>query len=168
MLHDPPDRPGTGAAHDAPQPGPQGPGPTGVAPPDPDQRARNFSRLRDAHRQETAEDYVEMIAELLACQGEARIGHLAQCFGVSNATVTNTVQRLVRDGLVESRPYQPLALTPRGADLAAQSRRRHLIVRDFLIALGVDPAIAEADTEGLEHHVSPETLSAFQRFLDNR
>lgn len=129
------------------------------------QRARIFGRVREAHRQEIAEDYVEMIAELAQTQSEVRTGHLAERFGVSHATVTNHVQRLIGEGLIEDRPYQPLVLTDRGQRIAEASRRRHLLVRDFLIALGVDRDTAEADTEGIEHHVSEQTLAVFARFL---
>lgn len=128
-------------------------------------RARNFGRVREAHRREIAEDYVEMIAELALSQPEVRTGHLAERFGVSHATVTNHVQRLIGEGLIEDRPYQPLMLTAEGRRIAEASRRRHVLVRDFLIAVGVPPEIAEADTEGIEHHVSDATLDAFADFL---
>lgn len=128
-------------------------------------RARIFGHVRKAHRQEIAEDYVEMIAELSAAQSEVRTGHLAECFGVSHATVTNHVQRLIGEGLIEDRPYQPLVLTVEGQRIAEASRRRHLLVRDFLLALGVDRETAETDTEGIEHHVSERTMAAFSRFL---
>lgn len=133
--------------------------------PSAEDHARNFLRVRDAHRREIIEDYVEMIAELSRTQGDVRTGHLAERFGVSHATVTNHVQRLVSDGLIEHRPYQPLVLTEEGRAIAEASRRRHLLVRDFLLTLGVDPATAEADAEGIEHHVSDETLEAFSRFI---
>jgi DtxR family manganese transport transcriptional regulator len=139
----------------------------GASPPAAD-HARNFERVREARRREIAEDYVEMIAELAQAADEVRTGHLAERFGVSHATVTNHVQRLVGDGLVEDRPYQPLVLTEKGRRMADRSRRRHVLVRDFLIALGVDPETAEADTEGIEHHVSERTLQAFARFLEAR
>ncbi len=133
-----------------------------------EERARNFSRVRAAHRQEIAEDYVEMIAELAQVQTEVRTGHLAERFGVSHATVTNHVQRLIGEGLIEDRPYHPLVLTAEGQRIAKESRRRHLLVRNFLIAMGVDPDTAEADTEGIEHHVSEQTLAAFSRFLSEK
>jgi DtxR family manganese transport transcriptional regulator len=128
-------------------------------------QARNFGRVREAHRREIAEDYVEMIAELAASQPDVRTGHLAERFGVSHATVTNHVQRLIGEGLIEDRPYQPLILTDEGQRVAEASRRRHVLVRDFLIAVGVDAETAEADTEGIEHHVSEATLEAFAHFL---
>lgn len=129
-------------------------------------QAANFQRVREAHQTEVAEDYVELIADLIAETGEARLVDLASRLGVTNATVNGTIQRLVRDGLVTSEPYRSIFLTETGARLAADARERHETVRDFLISLGVAPRIADADAEGIEHHVSAETLSAFRRFLN--
>lgn len=128
-------------------------------------QASRFRKVRDAHQTEVAEDYVELIAELIETAGEARLVDLAERLGVTNATVNNTVQRLARDGLVACRPYRSIFLTDEGRALAAASRERHRLVRDFLVALGVDPETAEADTEGIEHHVSDVTLATFRNFL---
>ncbi len=128
-------------------------------------QAEGFRRVRDAHQTEVAEDYVELIAGLIEETGEARVVELAQRLGVSNATVNNTIQRLQRDGLVTSKPYRSIFLTEEGQAMAAASRERHELVRDFLISLGVSAETAEADAEGVEHHVSQETLKAFRKHL---
>lgn len=128
-------------------------------------QASRFRKVRDAHQTEVAEDYVELIAELIESTGEARLVDLAERLGVTNATVNNTVQRLARDGLVTCRPYRAIFLTEDGRALAAASRERHRLVRDFLVALGVDPETAEADAEGVEHHVSDATLATFRSYL---
>ena len=128
-------------------------------------QARGFARVRAAHQSELAEDYVEMIDDLIAARGEARAADLSARFGVTPATVARAVQRLVRDGLVTSEPYRSLFLTEKGRALAARARERHHLVRDFLIALGVGREAAEQDAEGIEHHISAETLEAFRRFL---
>jgi DtxR family manganese transport transcriptional regulator len=73
------------------------------------------------------------------------------------------VQRLQREGLVESEPYRAIFLTPAGEAMAAAARRRHQILYDFLRAIGIDETIAQADSEGMEHHVSEETLIVFER-----
>lgn len=132
---------------------------------DPRRQAARFARVREAHQRELAEDYVEMIDDLVRAKGEARSSELAQRFGVAPATVARTVQRLQRDGLVETAPYKALALTGEGEALAALSRERHELVRDALLALGVPREAAEADAEGLEHHAGPETLAAFRRLV---
>ena len=72
------------------------------------------------------------------------------------------IQRLQREDLVESRPYRSIFLTNAGRDLAEASRKRHKIVYDFLVSIGVPPQIAEEDAEGIEHHVSPKTLAVFE------
>lgn len=128
--------------------------------------AKQFARVRQAHQSEVAEDYVEMIAELIDERGEARAADLAERFGVAPPTVVRTIQRLIRDGLVTSEPYRAIFLTEQGHALAVRARERHLLVRDFLVALGVGPEMAEADAEGIEHHVSDETLAVFRRFLE--
>ncbi|MFN4089425.1 MAG: manganese-binding transcriptional regulator MntR [Alphaproteobacteria bacterium] len=129
-------------------------------------QAASFDRIRRAHQTEIAEDYVEMISDLIAARGEARAVDLAERFGVTQATVNKTIARLQRDGLVTTRPYRSIFLTDAGVELAEMSRRRHQIVLDFLRAIGVSEANAEEDAEGIEHHVSDETLAAFERLTE--
>jgi len=128
-------------------------------------QAERFGRVRDAHQRELAEDYVELIADLIERKGEARVVDLAGRLGVTNATVNNSIQRLQRDGLVTSKPYRSIFLTEQGRELAETSRERHHVVREFLIALGVEPETADTDAEGIEHHVSNATLDAFRSYL---
>ncbi|MBS1709314.1 MAG: manganese-binding transcriptional regulator MntR, partial [Armatimonadetes bacterium] len=105
--------------------------------------AERFRRVREDHSRETAEDYVELIQALTVENGEARAVDLATRLGVSQVTVTKTIQRLVRDGLVTSQPYRAVFLTEEGRRLADESRRRHEIVVGFLLALGVGEQTAE-------------------------
>lgn len=120
---------------------------------------------RQQNRAEIAEDYVEAIADLIEAGGEARAVDVARRLGVSHVTVLQTVRRLQRDGLVTSQPYRSIFLTTEGRELAERSRHRHRVVTALLEAVGVPTATARADAEGLEHHVSQETLAAFERFL---
>ena len=129
-------------------------------------QAARFKRVRDAHQTEVAEDDVELIGDLIDETGEARVVDLAQRLGVSSATVNNTIQRLQRDGLVTSKPYRSIFLTDQGQELAITSRERHRLVRDFLVALGVSADVADADAEGIEHHVSDATLEAFRAHVE--
>ena len=126
-------------------------------------QAAQFKRVRAAQQTEKAEDYVEMIDDLINAYGEARVVELAERFGVSHATVNKVIKRLQRDGLVISRPYRSIFLTDEGRALAEMSRTRHRIVLDFLRAIGVGERNAEHDAEGIEHYVSDETLAAFER-----
>ena len=123
--------------------------------------AAKFDRIRRAHQSEVAEDYVEMISDLIEETGEARTVDLAARFGVTSPTVNAIVRRLQRENLVETRPYRSIFLTAAGKALAESSRARHQIVRDFLVTIGVPETIAEEDAEGVEHHVSEETLAVF-------
>ena len=123
--------------------------------------AAKFDRIRRAHQSEVAEDYVEMISDLIEETGEARTVDRAARFGVTSPTVNAIVRRLQRENLVETRPYRSIFLTEAGKALAESSRARHQIVRDFLVTIGVPETIAEEDAEGVEHHVSEETLAVF-------
>lgn len=125
-------------------------------------------RVRRDHASEKAEDYVEAIAEISASKGQCRNADLARRFGVSHVTTLRIVERLVGSGLVQTVPYGPLELTPRGRHLAQRCAERHQLVVEFLLALEVPPEIAAVDAEGIEHHVSPETLKKFAGFLRNR
>lgn len=136
--------------------------------PSPDDQAARFLRQREADRAAVAEDYVELIADLRREEGEARAVDLARRMGVSQATVTATVARLQRAGLVETKPYRGLFLTQAGESMAETAKRRHDLMVRFLLAVGLDRETAEADAEGLEHHASERTLIAFARFLAER
>lgn len=131
---------------------------------DPKTQAQWFERVREAHQTETAEDYVELIADLIDATGEARIVDLSQRFGVSHPTVNKVIARLKKEGFVNSQPYRSLFLTEKGRKLAQSCKERHIIVFNFLRALGISEKTAEIDAEGVEHHVSGETLRAFQKF----
>jgi DtxR family manganese transport transcriptional regulator len=130
--------------------------------------ARNPTRTRQEHSEETAQDYVEIIAELIETTGEARVIDLARRLGVTHVTVSRTLQRLRREGLVTSLPYRSIFLTAAGKRLSEESRHRHEVVVEFLQSLGVPAAVAHSDAEGIEHHVSRETLDAFEKHLRRR
>ena len=109
-----------------------------------------------------------MIAELIKETGEARTVDLAARFGVTSPTVNSIIQRLQRGKLVESKPYRSIFLTEAGKNLAKRSKDRHRVVRDFFITIGVSADIAEEDAEGVEHHVSPETLAIIEQITKNK
>ena len=125
-------------------------------------------QTRNEHAKEIAQDYAEAIADLAAAHGEARTVDLARRLGVSHVTVIRAVARLRRDGYVTTRPRRSISLTEKGSRLAEESRERHEVVLEFLRALGVPERTAQGDAEGIEHHVSPETLAALKRYLAGR
>jgi DtxR family manganese transport transcriptional regulator len=135
---------------------------------DPHVQVESFRQAREARRLELIEDYVELIADLLGDGGEARQVDIAARLGVAQPTVAKMLKRLVEDGLVQQRPYRGVFLTAAGQALATQSRERHRIVEQFLRTLGVSAETARRDAEGIEHHVSAETLAAFRLFCDGK
>jgi len=130
--------------------------------------ADRFRKTRAAHSDETAEDYVEAVQQLIQTRGVARIGDLAKLMGVSHVTVTRIISRLQDEGLVVQEPYRPVTLTPIGKRLARASHERHGVVLRFLCAIGVPRKQAEIDTEGIEHHVSAQTIKAMRRVLKEK
>jgi len=134
----------------------------------PQQQADRFVRAREVQAVALLEDYVEMIGDLIAEHGEARVADIAERMGVAQPTATKAVARLKREGLATSRPYRGVFLTDAGADLADRVRARHRVVVELLVAVGVPEATAELDAEGIEHHVSRRTLAAFEAFLNRR
>jgi DtxR family manganese transport transcriptional regulator len=139
--------------------------PTAEPAPRTDQRYR---KARADHRDETAEDYTEAVADLLQRNGEARVKDLADMMGVSHVTVSRVVSRLMEKGYLITEPYRPIMLTERGKRLAEHARARHELTRDFLLALGVPAEVAEMDAEGMEHHLSEETMDAMRAFIAAR
>ena len=131
----------------------------------PQEQSAAFCYVRESHQRETAEDYVELIAELVVSRGEARAVDLAECLGISAATVNRTIARLQREGYLVTEPYRAIFLTAKGEALAESMRRRHQIVYEFLRAIGVSEQNARLDSEGVEHHVGDETLACFEALI---
>ena len=124
----------------------------------------SFKKVRDAHRTENTEDYLEIIADLLNTSGEARIVDIANRLDIAQATANKTIQRLQNQGYVKKEPYRSIFLTLKGQEIASNSKKRHIIVLTFLKNLGLDMKTAEADAEGIEHHVSDKTLKKMEQF----
>jgi DtxR family manganese transport transcriptional regulator len=135
---------------------------------DPERHVESFRQAREARRLELVEDYVELIDDLIGDGGEARQVDIAARLGVAQPTVAKMLKRLCDEGLVQQRPYRGVFLTEAGKRLAGEARERHRIVERFLCALGVSPETARRDAEGIEHHVSAETLEAFRAFAEGR
>jgi len=124
----------------------------------------SFKKVRDEHRTENTEDYLEIIADLLNTKGEARIVDIASKLDIAQATANKTIQRLQSQGFIKKEPYRSIFLTLKGQEVASVSKKRHIIVLTFLKNLGLDARTAEADAEGIEHHVSDKTLKKMEQF----
>ena len=124
----------------------------------------SFAQVTKAHKTENTEDYLELIADLLNNYGEARIVDIANRLDVAQATANKTIKRLQLQGYIKKEPYRSIFLTLKGQKIASQSRKRHNIVYNFLLNLGLDQKNAAADAEGIEHHVSEKTLNKMEKF----
>ena len=131
-------------------------------------QAGRFGQARSARSAAMLEDYTELIADLIAANGEARTIDIARRLGVAHPTATKTIARLKREGLATARPYRGIFLTETGQAMAKRVRQRHRLVVDLLLAVGAPREAAEADAEGIEHYVSEATLRAFEDFLRRR
>ena len=128
----------------------------------------SFNKVRNAHKTENTEDYLELIAELLNSKGEARIVEIALNLGIAQATANKTIKRLQKQGYDQREPYRSIFLTLKGQKIASQSKKRHNTVYKFLMNLGIDNKTASADAEGIEHHVSEKTLKKMEKFNNKK
>ncbi len=124
----------------------------------------SYKKVRNAHKTENTEDYLELIAELLNLKGEARIVDIAVKLGIAQATANKTIQRLQQQGYIQREPYRSIFLTVKGQKIASKSKKRHNTVLKFLLNLGIDYKTASADAEGIEHHVSEKTLKKMEKY----
>jgi Mn-dependent DtxR family transcriptional regulator len=108
------------------------------------------------------EDYLERILELINSKGYARVVDIAAALKISQASVTNMVQRLDTDGLLKYEKYRGLILTTAGKTLARKIAHRHKLLTDFFTLLGLDNRVIYHDVEGMEHHISAPTLRAIE------
>jgi Mn-dependent DtxR family transcriptional regulator len=108
------------------------------------------------------EDYLEQILELMNTKGYARVVDIAERLAISQASVTNMVQKLDAEGLLKYEKYRGLVLTTAGEELARNITHRHQLLTDFLQLLGLDAQTIHHDVEGMEHHVSPATMRAIE------
>jgi Mn-dependent DtxR family transcriptional regulator len=106
------------------------------------------------------EDYLERILELINSKGYARVVDIASALKISQASVTNMVQRLAGDGLLKYEKYRGLVLTSAGEKVARNIAHRHRLLSDFLQLLGLSQRVIHHDVEGMEHHISTPTLRA--------
>src|SRR6476660_2132997 len=116
-------------------------------------------------RSTAVEDYLEQILGLINTKGYARMADIAQRLKISQASVTNMVQRLDAQGLLKYEKYRGLVLTTAGESLARNIMLRHQLLTDFLRTLGITEEVIYHDVEGMEHHISPQTLQAIEALL---
>ena len=89
---------------------------------------------------------------------------VAKELNVAQATANKTIKRLTSQGYLKKEPYRSIFLTMKGYKVATKSKKRHNVVLQFLLNLGLDKKTASADAEGIEHHVSDKTLKKMEQF----
>ncbi len=118
---------------------------------------------------QSAEDYLERIHELIQDKGYARVVDIASSLKVKQASVTSMVQKLAEAGYLKYEKYRGLILTAKGRDVAQKIRNRHETLSRFFSLFGLDAETQRRDIEGIEHHLSPETvgiLAGLARFFE--
>ncbi len=107
---------------------------------------------------QSAEDYLERIDELIEQKGYARVVDIASSLKVKQASVTSMVQKLGEAGYLNYEKYRGLILTAKGKDVARKIRDRHQILSRFFSLFGLAAESQHQDIEGIEHHLSPDTV----------
>lgn len=115
---------------------------------------------------QTAEDYLERIHELIETKGYARVSDIAESLGLSRPSVSNMVQRLSQRGFLVYEKYRGITLTDRGQEVARRIQCRHVILTEFFTLLGLDRAVVAKDVEGIEHHLSTESLARLELMVE--
>ena len=134
-----------------------------------DEQAEGFGRTRSDHRNEIAEDYVELIADLIDATGRGARGRPGQPAGrhQRHRQQHDRAPAARRPASIPS-PIARSSSPARAATSLSTAGGGTLIVYRFLRSLGVSEEVARVDAEGIEHHVSDETLAAFDRLLRER
>jgi DtxR family transcriptional regulator, manganese transport regulator len=114
----------------------------------------------------STEDYLERIHELIEQKGYARAVDIAQVLEISQPSVTAMVQKLAQEGYLNYEKYRGLTLTETGRSVAGAIRLRHQTLQRFFTLLDLPLTTQERDIEGIEHCLSPETMSALARLAD--
>jgi len=113
-----------------------------------------------------AEDYLEQIFNLIEAKGYARVVDIAQNLGISQASVTNMIQKLDAEGYVVYERYRGVTLTPEGRRVGQDIAKRHDILTRLLTTFGLDTETVHRDVEGMEHHISKSTLKVLTLILE--
>jgi len=120
---------------------------------------------------QSAEDYLERIHALIEQKGYARVVDIASSLRVKQASVTSMVQRLAETGYLKYEKYRGLILTDQGREVARRIQNRHETLSRFFSLFGLDAESQRQDIEGIEHHLSPDTveiLSDLARFFERQ
>ena len=120
------------------------------------------------HLQESGEMYLETIHVLAKRGGIVRSVDVSEHMGYSKPSVSRAIGLLRRGGFVTVDADGALNLTEAGIEVAEKIYRRHTLLSNFLISLGVDEATATEDACKIEHRLSDASFAAFERFIKEK
>lgn len=129
--------------------------------------ARRATKTAPAATQTRAvEDYLEQIYNLIETKGYARVVDIAQNLGISQASVTNMIQKLDAEGYLVYERYRGVTLTDDGRRVGQAIAKRHDVLTRLLQRFGLDAETVHRDVEGMEHHISRQTLQVLTLILE--
>ncbi|MEM5592549.1 transcriptional regulator MntR [Niallia circulans] len=104
------------------------------------------------------EDYIERIYNLIEDKGYARVSDIAEGLSVHPSSVTKMVQKLDKDEYLVYEKYRGLILTPKGKKIGKRLVYRHELLEQLLRIIGVKEENIYNDVEGIEHHLSWDSI----------
>jgi Mn-dependent DtxR family transcriptional regulator len=104
------------------------------------------------------EDYIEQIYLLIEEKGYARVSDIAEALSVHPSSVTKMVQKLDKDEYLVYEKYRGLVLTSKGKKIGKRLVFRHDLLEQFLKIIGVKDENIYNDVEGIEHHLSWDSI----------
>lgn len=131
-------------------------------------REELFTTLHSESKNYTLEqeDYLETIYKISLKRDFVRVSDLAKTLGITKASVSQMIQRLAKDGLVEHSSYAPLKLTKAGKAIGKKIAERHMVLAEFFTILGIPKHIQEKDIHGIEHYLSETTLKKLRKVTE--
>lgn len=114
----------------------------------------------------TMEDYIEVIYSLIDSKGYARSADIAEKLNIYPSAVTKMLKKLDLEGYIVYEKYRGIALTKKGRNMGDYALRRHKILEDFLEIIGVKEHKIYEEVEGIEHHLSRDSINKIQLLID--
>lgn len=114
----------------------------------------------------TMEDYLEKIYRLVEEKGYARVSDIAEGLEVQPSSVTKMIQKLDKDEFLVYEKYRGLMLTSKGKKMGKRLVDRHHLLESFLRLIGVQEENIYTDVEGIEHHLSWDSITCIETLID--
>ncbi|MBA4494955.1 transcriptional regulator MntR [Paenactinomyces guangxiensis] len=111
------------------------------------------------------EDYLENIYKLIEQKGYARVSDIAEALEVHPSSVTKMVQKLDQSKYLVYEKYRGLVLTPKGKKIGKRLVDRHHLLEQFLRLIGVSEELVYQDVEGIEHHLSWDSITCIENLV---